>query len=62
MQIGTKVLIKETGEIGTVYHTKMNGDPVSVKVGDKIVDVAEKTVVILTILLKIIQFIKSLIK
>jgi hypothetical protein len=62
MRTGTKVMIKETGEIGTVYHTKMNGDPALVKVGDKIVDVADKTVVILTILLKIIQFIKSLIK
>jgi hypothetical protein len=62
MKTGTQVYIKETNQIGTIYDLKNNGLITKVKVGDKIIDVADKTVVILTMILKIIQFIKSIIK
>lgn len=60
-ETGTKVLVVETGEIGTVFSVTSDGQPKYVNIGDKIIDVTGKTIKVLTWLIEILLFIKKLI-
>lgn len=60
MKVGTKVIIEETNQIGVIHSVTPEGNPNTVKVGNKIVVVIGKTVKILTWILEIIAFLKKI--
>ena len=60
MKVGTKVIIEETNQIGVIHSVTPEGNPKTVKVGNKIVVVIGKTVKILTWILEIIAFLKKI--
>ena len=63
MKLGQKIIIVEDNLIGVVHEIDpVTGQPTKAKVGDKIIDIAGKTIKIITWVMQIISFLKQFIK
>lgn len=60
MKVGTKVYVVEDNITGYVHEIDENGNPTKVITKDKVINVVDKTVKILTWILTIIKFLKSI--
>lgn len=62
MKLGTKVYIVDDDLIGVLIENDHLGKPTKAKVGDRIIDIAGKTIRVLTWIVELILFIKKFIK
>lgn len=63
MKLGQKIIIVEDNLIGVVYEIDpITGEATKAKVGDQIIDIAGKTIKIITWVIQIISFLKQFIK
>jgi len=63
MKVGQKIIIVEDNLIGVVHEIDpVTGEATKAKVGDQIIDIAGKTIKIITWIIQAIYFIKQFIK
>ncbi len=63
MKVGQKIIIIEDNLIGVVHEIDpVSGEATKAKVGDQIIDIAGKTIKIITWVIQIISFLKQFIK
>ena len=63
MRLGQKIIIVEDNLIGVVHEIDpVSGEATKAKVGDQIIDIAGKTIKIITWVIQIISFLKQFIK
>ena len=63
MKLGQKIIIVEDNLIGVVHEIDpVTGQATKAKVGDQIIDIAGKTIKIITWVIQIISFLKQFIK
>ena len=63
MKLGQKIIIVEDNLIGVVHEIDpVTGQATKAKVGDQIIDIAGKTIKIITWVMQIISFLKQFIK
>lgn len=63
MKVGQKIIIVEDNLIGVVHEIDpVSGEATKAKVGDQIIDIAGKTIKIITWVIQIISFLKQFIK
>jgi len=63
MKVGQKIIIVEDNLIGVVHEIDpVTGEATKAKVGDQIIDIAGKTIKIITWVIQIISFLKQFIK
>lgn len=60
--LGRKIYLPNSQQIGTVTTVDKNGVPETAQIGDNIVDVSDKVIFYIGIILKVYAFIRDLIK